>query len=81
MIDLDQLDRKMTQWSRFIHNTYEERHNIIAEQVQWTSSFISIKTVQGLYLAVNEKSQRRYTQQVTDRHSSVLHKHIGTIAN
>ena len=81
MIDVDQLDQKMTQWPCFIHNAYEERHNSITKEVQWNSGFICIKAVQGLHLAVNEKSQRRYTQQVTDRHSmksrcSVLHKHL-----
>ena len=56
----------------------------LATEVQWTSGVIAIKTVPGLHFTVNEKSQRRYTQQTTKKRSAksschVLHKHfLGT---
>ena len=61
-----------------------KRDTTLATEVQWTSGFIAIKTVPGLDLTVNEKSQKRYTQQVTKKRSAksschVLHKHfLGT---
>ena len=43
-----------------------KRDTTLATEVQWTSDFIAIKTVLGPHLAVNEKSQRQYTQQATN---------------
>ena len=49
---------------------------VLATEVQWTSGFITIKTVPGLHLAVNEKSQRQYTQQATKKRSAKCSCHI-----
>ena len=47
-----------------------KRDTTPATEVQRTSGFIAIKTVPGLHLAVNEKSQKRYTQQATKKRST-----------
>ena len=58
-----------------------KRDTTLATEVQQTPGFIPVKTVPRLHLAVNEKSQSRYTQQATNKRSMnsschVLHKHL-----
>ena len=62
-------------------STPMKRDTALPTEVQQTSGFILIKTVPRLNLALNEKSQRRYTQQATNKCSTksscgVLHKHL-----
>ena len=58
-----------------------KRDTVLATKVQRTAGFIPIKTVLILHLAVNEKSQKLYTQQVTkqalrENSCRVLHIHL-----
>ena len=46
-------------------STPMKRDTTLATEVQRTTGFIAIKTVPRLHLAVNEKSQKRYTRQAT----------------
>ena len=58
-----------------------KRDTTLATEVQRTSGFIPVNTVPRLHVAVNEKSQRQYTQQTTKKRSAksscrVFHKHL-----
>ena len=58
-----------------------KKDTTLATEVQRTSGFIPVKTVPRLHVDVNEKNQRWYTQQATNKLSAkrscrVLHKHL-----
>ena len=61
----------------YLHETRRE----LLETMGTDASIVPVKTVPRLHLAVKEKSQRRYTQQASNKRSvksscRMLHKHL-----